>query len=152
MGHGPVEGALSIGGTVTAGEGLLPCLLLEYNQLFPELTLDVSIQNTSETLRLLNSGEIAVALVAASEKSAHGRVLVARERQVVIASPTHPLAGAAQVDAADLRGSTVLLRESGSTTRRYQQDLVEQWNIPGHAPGPSAAPSRSSRRSPRDSE
>lgn len=131
LGHGPVEGALSLGGTVTAGEGLLPRLLLEYSALFPEVTLEVTIQNTSEILALLDGGEIAVALVAAFEESPHHeRIVVGHEQQVVIASAGHPLAGAAQVDPADLRGSTVLLREAGSTTRRYQQDLLAQWNIP----------------------
>ncbi|MEV5651196.1 LysR family transcriptional regulator [Nocardia sp. NPDC052254] len=131
LGHGPVEGTLSIGGTVTAGEGLLPPLLVEYGTLFPEVALEVSIQNTSATLRALDSGEIAVALVAASdEDSNHERILVGREPQVVIAAAAHPLAGAACVDAADLRGSTILVRESGSTTRRYQQTLMDCWQIP----------------------
>lgn len=130
LGHGPVRGTLSIGGTATAGEGVLPRLLVEYSSLHPHVDLDLRIDNTTETLRLLDAGEVGVVVAAdAGPHSGHDSVLVAEEPQVVIAAADHPLAGA-PVDPGDLRGSTVLVREHGSTTRAYQLDLLEQWKIP----------------------
>lgn len=130
LGHGPVRGTLSIGGTATAGEGVLPRLLVEYAQLHPLVDLDLRIDNTAETLRMLDDGEVGLAVVAdTGTGSAHERVLVAEEPQVVIAAASHPLAGTT-VDPDVLRGTTVLVRERGSTTRTYQLDLLQRWRIP----------------------
>ncbi|WP_158228205.1 LysR family transcriptional regulator [Pseudonocardia sp. MH-G8] len=130
LGHGPVRGTLSIGGTATAGEGVLPRLLVEYAGLHPHVGLDLRIDNTTETLRLLDAGEVGLAVAAdAGPRPGHEHVLVAEEPQVVIAAAGHPLASGPVVPA-DLRGSTVLVREHGSTTRAYQLDLLEQWGIP----------------------
>src|SRR5262249_3568032 len=40
------------------------------------------------------------------------------------------LAGA-RADPHHLRGTAVLVREEGSSTRRYQEDLLSKWRIPG---------------------
>jgi DNA-binding transcriptional LysR family regulator len=129
-GHGPVRGSLSIGGTATAGEGVLPRLLVEFGSLHPHVTIDLRIENTTEILRLLDAGEVGIVLAAGSGPyPAHDSLVVARERQIVIAAGNHPLAGAT-VEPADLRGSTVLVREHGSATRAYQLDLLERWAIP----------------------
>jgi DNA-binding transcriptional LysR family regulator len=130
LGHGPVRGTLSIGGTATAGEGVLPKLLVEYASLHPHVGLDLRIDNTAETLRMLDAGEVGLVVAAdAGPRPGHDHLLVAEEPQVVIAAAGHPLAGAPVVPH-DLRGSTVLVREHGSTTRTYQLELLEQWGIP----------------------
>ena len=130
LGHGPVRGPLSIGGTATAGEGVLPRLLVEYASLYPHVDLDLRIDNTTETLRLLDAGEVGLVVAAdAGPPPGHHSELVAEEPQVVIAAADHPLAGG-PVASGDLRGSTVLVREHGSTTRSYQLVLLEQWGIP----------------------
>ncbi|WP_028936118.1 LysR family transcriptional regulator [Pseudonocardia spinosispora] len=131
LGNGPVRGTLSIGGTATAGEGVLPRLLVRYSRLHPLVDLDLRIDNTSETLRQLDAGEVGLVVAAdAGAAPAYDSILIAEEPQVVIAAADHPLAGAA-ADPAVLRGSTVLVREHGSTTRSYQLELLERWGIPG---------------------
>ncbi|MFC4562452.1 LysR family transcriptional regulator [Nocardiopsis mangrovi] len=129
LGHGPVRGTLSIGGTATAGEGVLPRLLVAYAQRHPQVDLDLRIDNTTETLRLLDTGKVGLALVA-GPRAGPDSVLVAEEPQAVIAAADHPLAGVAAVDPEVLRASTVLVREPGSTTREYQLELLGQWGIP----------------------
>jgi LysR family transcriptional regulator, transcriptional activator of the cysJI operon len=130
LGHGPVRGTLSIGGTATAGEGILPRLLTDFAKLHPMVDLDLRIDNTTETLRLLDAGEVGLVVVAdAGAGPGHDSILVAEEPQVVIVAADHPLAGST-ADPGVLRGSTVLVRERGSTTRTYQLDLLEQWRIP----------------------
>ncbi|XVQ07460.1 LysR family transcriptional regulator [Spirillospora sp. CA-255316] len=132
LGHGPVRGTLSIGGTATAGEGVLPRLLVEYSQRHPLVDLELRIDNTTETLRLLDAGKVGLAVVADAEPGpGPDRVLVAEEPQAVIAAANHPLAGATTIDPDVLRGSTVLVREPGSTTRAYRLDLIRRWRIPG---------------------
>jgi len=122
LGHGPVRGTLSLAGTATAGEGVLPRLLVEYTRLHPLVDLDLRLDNTSEALRLLDAGEVGLVVAAGTA----GHEVIAEEEQVVIAGPDHPLV----VDPAALRGSTVLVREPGSTTRTYQLELLERWGIP----------------------
>ncbi|WP_226350513.1 LysR family transcriptional regulator [Pseudonocardia sp. ICBG601] len=131
LGHGPVGGTLAIGGTATAGEGVLPRLLTEYTRLHPLVDVDLRIDNTTETLRRLDAGDIGIAVTADDGVGpGHESVVVASETQIVVAAADHPLAGGT-ADPAALRGSTVLVRERGSTTRAYQLDLLERWGIPG---------------------
>jgi DNA-binding transcriptional LysR family regulator len=130
LGHLPVQGTLSIGGTTTAAEGLLPQMLAAYCGRHPEVTVDLTIANTSEIRRLLDSGEVRVAVMAATiDDPAHESALIAEESQVVIAAVDHPLVGT-DIRPSELHGSTVLLREPGSTTRAYQEGLLEAWGIP----------------------
>jgi DNA-binding transcriptional LysR family regulator len=79
---------------------------------------------------MVDAGEVGLVVAAdAGPRPGHDHLLVAEEPQVVIAAAGHPLAGAPVVPH-DLRGSTVLVREHGSTTRTYQLELLEQRGSP----------------------
>lgn len=130
LGHGPTRGTLSLGGTATAGEGVLPRLLVEYTRLHPLVDVDLHLDNTSEAIRLLETGEVGLVVAAdAGVDGTHESVRIAQEPQVVIAAASHPLAGTA-FDPAVLWGTTILVREHGSTTRAFQLALLESWRIP----------------------
>ena len=127
----PVAGTLRIGGTTTAGERILPELLQGFLQHYPGVDVDLCVSNTTDIVRQVLDGALSMALIAADASQA---ALISRpaghENQVVIVADTHPLAGAA-AEPALLRDTTVLMREPGSSTRRYQEDLFARWRIPG---------------------
>jgi DNA-binding transcriptional LysR family regulator len=131
LGHRPVQGTLAIGGTSTAAESLLPRLLAAFSRRHPEVIIDLVIANTGEIRRRLDTGEIRAAVIAGTVSDpALEQVLIAEEPQIVISAVDHPLVDT-RIEPKDLRGSTVLLREPGSTTRTYQEGLLEEWRIPG---------------------
>ncbi|GAA1560297.1 LysR family transcriptional regulator [Kribbella lupini] len=127
----PVTGTLAIGGTTTSGERILPERLQSFLQRHPDVTLALSVSNTADTVRQVLDGSLALALVGddVEDKALLISRPVGTEQQIVIVSGAHPLAGQ-RADPGDLRGTSVLVREPGSSTRRYQERLYAEWRIP----------------------
>ncbi|MEU3271394.1 LysR substrate-binding domain-containing protein [Saccharomonospora sp. NPDC006951] len=126
----PVAGALAIGGTTTVTEQLLPGLLSSFAERYPDVEVDLQVDNSAAITQRVVDGDLPMALLAAPcERPSLEVTQIGTERQVVIAAGDHPLAGQ-RVDPRVLRGSRVLLREEGSATRQYQLELLGQWRIP----------------------
>ena len=127
----PLTGALVVGATTTTTEGsFLPAALRNFTAAYPEVTLDLRVENSTTLLRRVFDGDVGVAVLADEVDSPLLTVMpLAPEDQTVVVSGTHPLAGSA-VDPRILRGSVVLLREEGSATRKFQEDLLKSWKIP----------------------
>ncbi|MGW4959128.1 LysR family transcriptional regulator [Nonomuraea sp. NPDC004186] len=126
----PVAGVLAIGGTTTATERLLPRLLRSFLDRYPDVELELHVANSSLITQKVLSGELPLALVAAqSEQPSLSATAAGSEEQVVIVAGDHPLAGQ-RVEPHLLRGTRILLREEGSTTRQYQVDMAQRWGIP----------------------
>ncbi|MET9240882.1 LysR family transcriptional regulator [Nonomuraea sp. NPDC051941] len=126
----PVAGVLAIGGTTTATERLLPRLLRSFLDRYPDVELELHVANSSLITQKVLSGELPLALVAAqSEQPSLSATAAGSEEQVVIVAGDHPLAGQ-RVEPRLLRGTRILLREEGSTTRQYQVDMAQRWGIP----------------------
>ncbi|MEU6644547.1 LysR substrate-binding domain-containing protein [Saccharomonospora sp. NPDC046836] len=126
----PVAGALVIGGTTTVTEHLLPGLLSSFVERYPDVEVDLHVDNSAAITQRVIDGDLPLALLAAPcERPALDVSKIGTERQLVIAAGDHPLAGQ-HVDPHVLRGSRVLLREEGSATRQYQLELLGKWRIP----------------------
>jgi DNA-binding transcriptional LysR family regulator len=128
----PLTGALRVGATTTTTEGrFLPTVLQRFASAYPEVALDLQVDNSTTVLRSVLGGEVGVAIVAADvDDPALTATALAPEEQTVVVSGDHPLAGSA-TEPSVLRGSVFLLREGGSATRKYQELLLAQWRIPG---------------------
>lgn len=126
----PVAGALTIGGTTTTTQRLLPRLLDSFLERYPEVELDLHVANSSRITKRVLSGELPFALVAAPCEHPSLEVTeVGREEQVVLVSGDHPLAGQ-WLEPRLLRGVRMLLREEGSATRECQKSMLRLWGIP----------------------
>ncbi|MBY4274977.1 LysR family transcriptional regulator [Rhodococcus fascians] len=127
----PLTGALVVGATTTTTEGsFLPATLRKFTAAYPEVTLDLRVENSTTLLRKVFDGDVGVAILADEVDSPLLSVVpLAPEEQTVIVSRAHPLAGLSG-DSRTLRGSVVLLREEGSATRRFQETLLGSWKIP----------------------
>lgn len=127
----PLTGALVVGATTTTTEGsFLPTTLRNFTAAYPEVTLDLRVENSTTLLRRVLDGDVGVAILADEVDSPALTVMpLVPEDQTVIVSSTHPLAGSS-IDPRAMRGSVVLLRENGSATRKFQESLLESWRIP----------------------
>jgi DNA-binding transcriptional LysR family regulator len=127
----PVTGSLTVGATTTTTEGcFLPTALQDFAAAYPEVTLDLRVDNSAGVVRSVLEGQIGLAILAADADDAALTVLpLTPQEQTVVVSGSHPLAGST-AEAHVLRGSVVLLREEGSATRAYQEHLLAQWRIP----------------------
>ena len=127
----PLTGSLVVGATTTTTEGsFLPTALRSFTAAYPEVTLDLRVDNSTTLLRRVFDGDVGVAILADEVSSRELTMMpLAPEEQTVIVSSAHPLAGST-VDPRTIRGSVVLLREDGSATRKFQESLLERWRIP----------------------
>ncbi len=136
---GLASGRLLVGGTTTVGTYLLPSLVARYQEQHPGIECDTFVGNNEAVLERLLGGAIGIAVVAGAPTATQ---LVAEtvldERLVLIAAPSHPLAGAGDADGAggsagvqpsDLAGSRFLLREPGSQTRELQEQVLAEWGL-----------------------
>jgi DNA-binding transcriptional LysR family regulator len=128
----PLTGSLTVGATTTTTEGcFLPTALQYFAAAYPEVTLDLRVDNSATLVRSVIDGQVGLAILAAEvNDAALTAVLLEPEEQTVVVSGNHPLAGSA-AEPHVLRGSVVLLREEGSATRTYQQQILAHWRIPG---------------------
>lgn len=116
--HAGPRGRLVVGASSTPGELLMPRLAVEFSGRYPEVTLDVHIVDTEETVAALLNRDIEVAVVGmdVEDRRIEG-IVVGRDDLVVVVAAEDPLAGT-EVTAKELAGRKFVLREEGSATRR----------------------------------
>jgi DNA-binding transcriptional LysR family regulator len=95
-----------------------PRLLAGYSQRFPGVRISLTVTNREGLLQRLEQNDVDIALMGQTPEHLD---LVAEPFMenplVVVASPTHPLAGTRRIPLQALREETFLLREPGSGTR-----------------------------------
>ncbi len=123
--EGLARGKLSIAASMTNAVYLLPRVLGQFRNPYPELELELLTRNTREVSSLLRSGEAEVALVEGPfinlPEGTQQRVLL-EDELVLITPPEHALATRSAVSVTDLEGLQMVQREAGSGTR----EVVEQ--------------------------
>jgi len=122
--------AYRMAATLTIGEFILPSYLGEYRLTRPALDLSIRIENTESVLRMLDRGEIDLALVEGPfprEKYPHALFL--RDEMVFIGGSGYLPAEIREVDQGLLAGSRLILRERGSGTRHFWEEYLNEHQI-----------------------
>ncbi|MEO6892984.1 MAG: LysR substrate-binding domain-containing protein [Ktedonobacteraceae bacterium] len=127
----PHYGRLSVGADTTVGSYVIPNLLGKFHQAYPEVEISLDVLNRATLVDALVNNRIDIAIV--------GRVPdeipvviepFARNELVLVATPTHRLAGRIEVPFAELGRENFLLREVGSGTRAALEDVFREADIP----------------------
>lgn len=130
---GDAGGTLNFGATLTIGSYILPPRLARYLQRHPGETVRMTVANTRELLKKLDSGEIDFAVVEGFfEKSEYDSLPFSRERFVAVCGADYPLAERNSVKPRpieDLLGERLILREPGSGTREVFEKFLETCNL-----------------------
>ncbi len=115
------RGHLAIGASTTIGVYLLPNLLGEYRQLYPDIDLQFDIANTEDIERRLADGTLDAGLTEGlTPKSEELEIVVFLWDQLVpIARPDHPRLklGSRPLTLGQLCAEPMIVREAGSGTR-----------------------------------
>ena len=122
-----IRGELTIAGYETIITYRLPRLLSHFIRQYPEIRLNMVPLPVKQLKSQVLNGQLDIAF--SLEESAQGNELtqrcLRREPVVIIAPPTHPLAGKAAITAGDLRGEALLLTEKGCNYRnRFERALI----------------------------
>ncbi|MDO3408315.1 LysR family transcriptional regulator [Saccharibacillus sp. CPCC 101409] len=139
--HLLAEGALNsgsgIGGTLTIGapESLaafrLPAVIRDYKKRYPGVKIVLRPGPCWELLASARSGELDLAFLLQPETADREMEIetLIREEMALIAPPDHPLASGGRVDAASLRGETILSTESGCSYRALFEQRLNRFGV-----------------------
>jgi DNA-binding transcriptional LysR family regulator len=120
-----VAGRVRLGATHTVGSFALPPVLAAFRQTYPQIELRLAIENVRSVEAMLLDRTIDLGVV---EWTVRSPELVSHSLRryaiVVIAPPSHRLAGRLRVRRADLRGETFVFRELGSGTRALSEEVL----------------------------
>lgn len=116
-----------IGSSISIGACVLPSIIQEYNQSYPEIGVRVSINSSEIIERAILDGSLDIALI---EGNIHSNKLVSqcflKDELVAICGMFHPLAGKKQVPLDRLRNESFLFREKNSGTRELIETVFSQ--------------------------
>lgn len=118
-GRGPLQGRLSIGATDLVAIYHMPSVLRRFRRKHPNLELNVRVEGTAALVRLLEGGEIELALgtLPVATQRLQTEALY-RDQLVILAHPDHRLASGRRWGPADLAGETWIGHKQDSVTRQ----------------------------------
>ncbi|MEE3952166.1 LysR family transcriptional regulator [Peribacillus frigoritolerans] len=120
-----IKGELKIGASFTIGEYILPSLLIDLQEEYPELELQVVIGNTEEIVKAVRLYKVDIGLIEGQtnekELSVHPFM---QDELFIVSSNNHELANKDDVEITDLHDQAWVTREVGSGTREYLNHVI----------------------------
>ena len=130
--HNLQTGRLALGASTTPGEYLLPLAVGRFRQLYPGISVELSIANTrSITQRILNQ-ELDLGMVGRHPTTGQdelGIIDYMEDEIILVAAPDHPLARMDKVTPEQVVEAGLILREPGSATRNTAEEAFNDLGI-----------------------
>jgi len=118
---------LNIGASHTIGVYLLPKLLPMVVREWPKLRIHIVSGSTTEILNALATHQVSIGLIEAPGRRPDLKIEQFMEDELcLILPPTHRWTKKASLRAAEIVQEPILLRESGSGTRRFVEEYLER--------------------------
>ncbi|UNL85294.1 LysR family transcriptional regulator [Priestia koreensis] len=123
--HHSIKGELKIGASFTIGEYILPSLLRDLQDHYPELELQAVIGNTEEVIQYVRRFEVDIGLIEGqtNEKTLSVHPFM-QDELFITASTQHPLVQKEEITVAELQNQSWITREVGSGTREYLNHVI----------------------------
>jgi DNA-binding transcriptional LysR family regulator len=121
-----VTGLLKLGATITIGNYVLPPLLIGFIKKYPDVKMEIKIENTEEICKMINEYDIDVAFIeglCGSEKV--DKISWLKDSLVLFASKDNPLSNKKEININDLKNVNWILREKGSGTRQSFEKAIK---------------------------
>ena len=131
---GEISGALTVGASTTIAEYMLPALLGEFKNRYPDINLRLKVSNSEGIVSMVEHNVIDLGVVESQVSNKNLIVEVCHDDQlVVVAAPDHELVKrGSKVKAAEIVKYPFVSREEGSGTRDViMQYLIEEKVNPG---------------------
>lgn len=121
---------LKIGASFTIGEYVLPDILEELYNIYPDLQLEVIIGNTNEVVEHVKLFHVDIGLIEGqcNEKSLTVTPFMKDELKI-IAPYNHPLSRSKDVSMEQLHNQTWISREKGSGTRAFLDHVLRSYGL-----------------------
>ena len=120
----PAEGSVRLGLFPTLAPYLLPHVVPQIREAYPNLRLQLSEEKTETILTMLRQGELDAGLLALPIHDEGLEMEILFEEPFVVAAPAeHPLAKKPQISMKDLDGTELLLLEEGHCLREHALEV-----------------------------
>jgi len=117
--RGEYKGKLRIGGSTIPGGYLLPKVIGPFNGEYPDIHISLVIGDSQDIVRKTLSGEIELGVVGARFSEPHLQTVpLTNDSLKLIVQPQHARSGEESIPIEALRYEPLMVRESGSGTRR----------------------------------
>jgi DNA-binding transcriptional LysR family regulator len=127
----PYYGRLSVGADTTVGSYVIPSLLGKFRQIYPQVEISLEVLNRASLVEALMSNRVDIAVMGTVPADLPVEVEpFAFNELVLVAAPSHRLAGRKEVPIEELGREHFLLRESGSGTRAALERALQEADIP----------------------
>ncbi|WP_017727701.1 LysR family transcriptional regulator [Halalkalibacterium ligniniphilum] len=125
-----VQGTLKIGASFTIGEYLLPRILADYAKKYPNVKVEVVVGNTKEVCEDIRMNQLDIGIVEGEVSDEDVNITPFMEDEMImIAPPSHPLSQIQMVMPEMLQDQVWILREDGSGTRAYSDQLIRDLKL-----------------------
>jgi len=113
-----ISGELSLGSSQTAAEHLLPQLISNIGSDFPELRIQLGVENTNRVIQGVLNYEFELGIIEGrcDDSRIHQEVWL-KDHLVIVASANHPYSTSKQTSLTQLAHARWVLREQGAGTR-----------------------------------
>ncbi|MCL4104613.1 UNVERIFIED_CONTAM: hypothetical protein GTU68_004567 [Idotea baltica] len=128
----PGHGRLRIGSTVTISQYVLPSILRELRECFPNFDISVATDDSSNLMTLLSNGaiDVAVALEAQSAGSHFDFTTLFVDEIAMAIAPVHPLAKKERPSKKDISGEDFIFYDKSSETFQLVQKMFTEMKMP----------------------
>jgi DNA-binding transcriptional LysR family regulator len=124
------RGHLSIAASHTSSAYLLPPLLDEFRQLYPNVTFDVAVMNTAQVQDAVLALECQLGMIEGTyDRAAFDVLMMGRDNIIAVASATHPLARRRRLSLGALAQAELVMREPGSGTRQAVEQAYARHGV-----------------------
>lgn len=128
-----VKGPLRVGTVSSIGIYLLPGLLAPYYGKFPEVRIELEMQNSNEVIDLLQENLIDVAFIAWDRKYPQlASTVVTQNHLVLVGNPNHAVAKKRKISLSDIAHGQLLGYETGTPTRMMIDSHFKEAGIKPH--------------------
>jgi len=122
---GEISGSLTIGASTTIAEYMLPALLGDFRNQYPDVSIHLKVANTDGIVSMVENNTIDLGVVEAPVSNKNLVVDKCREdRLVAIVPPGHELSGRSKVTMEELLEYPFICREEGSGTREVISEVI----------------------------
>lgn len=127
---GQMGGTLDIGASTTLGEFILPAVLSQFNELYPQVHLRMVIGNSEQIQTSVTEGALDLGLIdSAVQMKAITAESVGTDMLAAVCAKAYPLAELTTVKAAELTEYEYVSREPGSGTRECIEVYLKQHGV-----------------------
>lgn len=129
--EGRITGPLTIGASMTIGQYVLPKPIADFIRNYPNVKVQVSIDNTEQIVQQVVMGAVDIGLVEGPVPNPDIIEETFLEDEVVFIAPAHhPWNAKTTLSVADLKNVPLIMREEGSGTRRILEERLQAASVP----------------------